>query len=119
MNSELTREQQTAVDGATAAPARVREPGSDRVHVLLASKDYDWIRGFLPDLPDAPRRLDPRSNTLYALVPVDCYERFKAFFEDDPITREEQKALLRDLGKRAGWDDPEMDIYDELYGGQS
>ncbi|MBW3540167.1 MAG: hypothetical protein KY476_07850 [Planctomycetes bacterium] len=35
-------------------------------------------------------------------------------YDDSPITIDEQRELLRWLGPRIGWDDPEMDVYDEL-----
>ena len=52
---------------------------------------------------DAPRRTDPRTGTAYAVVPEGRYERFKAFFEEDPLSAAEKLALLREAGKRAGW----------------
>ena len=91
---------------------------SDAVCVLLRSGDFEKIRTLIGDVPDAERRTDPRTQAQYALVPLTSYERFKAFFEDDPISPEERQSLLRDFGKRAGWDDPAMDVYDEVYGEQ-
>jgi hypothetical protein len=110
---ELTGEQQQALDAATDAPPRVTPPGTQEVHVLLRSSDFDWIRGLVRDVPEAHRLTDPRTGETYALVPLAIYERFKAFFEEDPITPAERSALLREFGRRAGWDDPEMDIYDD------
>ena len=41
------------------------------------------------------------------------YDRLKKLVMDDgDWTPEEQLRLLADSGKRAGWDDPEMDVYD-------
>jgi hypothetical protein len=64
------------------------------------------------DLTDAQRRelegpgparlRDPQTGESYVLVRADVYERMRAII--DGYTR------------RAGWDDPEMDVYDELYG---
>jgi hypothetical protein len=42
----------------------------------------------------------------YAVLPEERYERFKAFFEEDPLSAAEKMALLREAGKRAGWHDP-------------
>lgn len=103
---DLTLEHQRAVDAAEDAPARVQLPGEEQPHVLLPANDFDWIRGLVPDIPDAARAADPRTGRMYAYVPLLVYERFKAFFEDDPLSREEQLYLLREMGKRAGWDDP-------------
>ena len=36
------------------------------------------------------------------------------YYDDSPLTQEEQRALLVQFGIRAGWDDPEMDIYNDL-----
>ena len=107
--TELTDAQKRALDRSPDVPARVVDPATQRVEVLLRADDFEWVRNLLKDEPDAPRRSDPRTGVAYAVLPVERYERFKAFFEDDPLTLEEQKALLYEFGKRAGWDDPEWD----------
>ncbi len=56
--------------------------------------------------------VDPSTNRVYILVPKETYERLKPLFEEDPLTLEEQRHLLRGAGRRAGWDDPEMEAYD-------
>ena len=84
------------------------------IQVLLPSDDFDWIRGLLEDEPDAPRLHDPRNGSEYALLPESHYERFKAFFEDAPLSPAEREALFRAFGERAGWNDPEMNEYDTL-----
>jgi hypothetical protein len=58
--------------------------------------------------------LDPENNQQYVLLRADIYDRLHLLFEQGPLSRQEQEAMLRDAGKRAGWDDPEMDIYNEL-----
>lgn len=113
MNPPLTEQQQRAIDEAQETPARIALPEFQGLQVLLPSQDFEWIRNLLPDLADVPRRIDPRSQAIYAVVPLHVYERFQAFFEDDPITPQERQQLLRDFGLRAGWDDPEMDVYEE------
>ena len=57
---------------------------------------------------------DPAQNATFVLVRADVYERFKALFEEDPVTEQERLFQLQQFGKRAGWDDPEMDVYDDL-----
>jgi hypothetical protein len=57
---------------------------------------------------------DPAESATFVLVRADAYERFKALFEDDPVTEQERLFQLRQFGVRAGWDDPEMDVYDDL-----
>lgn len=106
---EITARQRQALDAANDIPARVTDPRTRQVEVLLKSDDFDWIRKLLGDEPDAPRVSDPRTNIRYALLMEERYERFKAFFEDDPLRPAERLALLREAGNRAGWNDPHLD----------
>jgi len=106
----LTAEQQRAIDAVASAPARVTDPRAGREQVLLSSDDFDWVRGLVGDLPDVPRAVDPRTQAAYALVPAEVYERVKAFFEEDPLTGSERQALLREFGRRAGWDASADDV---------
>lgn len=108
----LSELQENAIAASPHVPARVTDSTSAQVQVLLPAADFDWIRDLLGDEPDAPRLRSRHTQLCYAVVPLERYERFKAFFEDDPLAPNEQRALLRDFGKRAGWDDPEMDVYD-------
>ena len=50
----------------------------------------------------------------FVLVCAEVYERFKSLFEKDTVTEPERLFQLQQFEKRAGWDDAEMDIYDEL-----
>src|SRR5262245_9986739 len=109
MSLELSEQQQQALDRSPDNPARATDPTTQRIDVLLRGDDFNWIRGLLGDEPDAPRRRDPRTGVEYALVPEERYERFKAFFEEDPLGADEREALLREAGRRAGWDKPEWD----------
>ena len=111
---EITEKQRQALDASPDRPARVTDTTTRRVEVLLTSDDFDWIRQLLGDEPDAPRLTDSRSNTSYALLPEERYERFKAFFEEDPLSPAERLALLREAGKRAGWDASDADDTDSL-----
>jgi len=56
----------------------------------------------------------PSQATAFVLLKADVYERFKSLFEDDPVTEQEREFQLQQFGRRAGWDDPAMDIYDDL-----
>lgn len=62
---------------------------------------------------DPPRVLDPLTKTTYVLVSEEVYERMQALLAPERLPRTEQQALLHAAGLRAGWDDPEMDIYDQ------
>jgi len=64
---------------------------------------------------DVPVRVtDPAESAAFVLVRAEVYERFRALFEEDPVTERERLYQLEQFGRRAGWDDPEMDVYDEL-----
>ncbi len=60
------------------------------------------------------RVMVPEQSRAFVLVQADVYERLKSLFEADPVTEHERRFQLQAFGKRAGWDDPEMDIYDDL-----
>ena len=64
---------------------------------------------------DTPARLlDPETRVEYVVVPAALFERFRSLVTDDPPTDEEEVKLLREAGELAGWDDPEMAVYDQL-----
>ena len=58
-------------------------------------------------------QIDPQTKKVYVLVSEEAYERMQALLAPERLPRSEQQALLHAAGLRAGWDDPEMDIYDE------
>lgn len=57
---------------------------------------------------------DPSQTVNYVLLRADLYDRFRALFEDVPVTAQERQFHLQEFGRRAGWDDPAMDLYDDL-----
>jgi hypothetical protein len=68
----------------------------------------------LRDSGEEPVRLvDPATNRTYVLISQEQYERLRLLFENDRMSLEEQRQLLRAAGRRAGWDDPEMDMYND------
>lgn len=59
------------------------------------------------------RVVDPETGEEYVLLPAQAFDHLTA--DDGPtLTRQEQLGLLAAAGRRAGWDDPEMDVYNEL-----
>ena len=64
-----------------------------------------------PELPT--RVISPRTQETYVLLRSELYDRISALFEEKPISASEKANRLRQFGQRAGWDDPEMDIYNE------
>ena len=65
---------------------------------------------------DPVRLVDPETKMEYVVLPVEIYELMRKgrYYDDGPITEEEETALLIEFGLRAGWDDPEMDVYNDL-----
>jgi hypothetical protein len=59
-----------------------------------------------------PRVTDPKTKKTYVLMSEESYERIQALLAPERLPQSEQQALLRAAGLRAGWDDPEMDVYD-------
>ena len=63
-----------------------------------------------------PLRLtDPETHAEYVLLQADMYDQIHELFSNEaPLTPDERGAMLLQAGLRAGWDDPEMDVYNEL-----
>ena len=59
--------------------------------------------------------VDPETDIEYVVLTVEKFaEVLKESYEDGPLTFEEKRCLLVQAGIRAGWDDPEMDVYNKL-----
>ena len=50
----------------------------------------------------------------YVVVKAAVYERLRSLLVAGPLSIEEQRAMIAQVGKRAGWDDPRMDVYNDL-----
>jgi hypothetical protein len=53
------------------------------------------------------------TNTAYVLVHKDAFERIKSLLGDEQWTQDAYQAAM-EVFARDGWDDPRMDVYDEL-----
>jgi hypothetical protein len=61
------------------------------------------------------RLTDPETQSEYVVVSADVFDRVRTLvYDDGPLTVDEQTDVLRQAGLRGGWEDPEMDIYDDL-----
>ncbi len=58
--------------------------------------------------------IDPGTQQRYVLLKADVFDRIHLLLQGGPLSKEEQRFLLEQAGRRAGWDDPEMDIYNDL-----
>ena len=59
------------------------------------------------------RLIDPRTNAVYVLVPLEQYEQVKALYEDGDYDISETYPAQMESAMRAGWDDPAMDAYND------
>ena len=62
-----------------------------------------------------PRVFDPNTNIGYVLIRAEVYDRIRQLFDldDNQFARDLTPHVMEVFG-RAGWDDPAMDIYNEL-----
>lgn len=70
----------------------------------------------IQDSNGQPIRLtDPKTSLEYVVLPAKIFDRIEdVFYNSNPLTIEEQRALLVKVGLSVGWDDPKMDAYNEL-----
>ena len=74
------------------------------------------LRKVVEEAGDQPIQVvDPETNRRrYVLLRADFYERLHLLVQDGPLSKQEQSLLLYQAGQCAGWDDPEMDVYNDL-----
>jgi hypothetical protein len=63
-----------------------------------------------------PLRLtDPDTQAEYVLLQAEVYDQLQGLlYNETSLTPDERRAVLIQAGLRAGWDDPEMDVYNDL-----
>jgi hypothetical protein len=65
------------------------------------------------DAPGPAQARDPLTNETYVLVRADVYERLKGLLQGDTFAADAYPQVMEVFG-RDGWNDPSMDIYDDL-----
>jgi hypothetical protein len=66
---------------------------------------------------EAIRLTDPTTHRVYVLLPADVYDHLKGVLEiDGDWPAQDRLRLLAESGRRAGWDDPRMDEYNQEVG---
>ncbi len=61
------------------------------------------------------RLVDPNTDLEYVVLPAEIFDKVQhVFYDANPLTIEEQRALLVQVGLSVGWNDPAMDVYNEL-----
>ena len=62
---------------------------------------------------DTPVRVvDPRTQRVYVLIADEQFDRLRSLLDMEPLSLDQQRIALGDAARRAGWDDPEVDVYD-------
>ena len=64
-----------------------------------------------PDASAVPV-FDPASNVAYVLVPQAVYRRLVPY-DDSEFDVSEAYPLMEEVARNAGWDDPELDVYNQ------
>lgn len=60
-----------------------------------------------------PRVIDPRTNKTFVLLEAEQYERIKTLMRDGFDIRDAYP-LMDAVAAKEGWDDPALDIYEDL-----
>jgi hypothetical protein len=65
---------------------------------------------------ELPLRLtDPQTSREYVLVPAELYDRIRGvLYDDDEFRPADAYPLIDKVLAKSGWDDPEMDIYNDF-----
>ena len=74
------------------------------------------LRRAVAEHPGKPVPLvDPVTRQTFVLVRSDAYERLaRLVYEDGELSIVEAYPLLDEMAAKAGWDDPAMDVYNDL-----
>jgi hypothetical protein len=56
----------------------------------------------------------PIEDGAFVVLRADVFERVRPLIDGEELTIDEQRRLLSELGKSVGWDDPAMDVYNDL-----
>jgi hypothetical protein len=58
--------------------------------------------------------VEPETKMDCVLIRADVFERVESIvLNDGPLSEDERLAAIRFAGERAGWNDPELDVYEE------
>jgi len=80
----------------------------------MAPKLTNEMRSALQEHPGQPVTVeDDQTHRQYVLLPLDIYQRAQAIFADDSFDVRDAYAAQSAVAGAAGWDDPQMDVYDD------
>jgi hypothetical protein len=64
--------------------------------------------------PGPVRLRDPQTNETYVLVRAETYQRLEGLLSEDKDWSGDAYRAAMEVFARDGWNDPRMDVYDEL-----
>ena len=74
------------------------------------------MRKALEEAGEQPLEIvDPETQQRYMLLKADGFDLLHLLLQGGPLSKEEQSFLLEQAGRRAAWDGPELDIYDQVF----
>jgi len=80
----------------------------------MTTKRSGDLRKALEQEDGSPVHLvDAATNVQYVIMQADQDERVKALFEEEEYNPRELYPLVEASFRKAGWDDPEMDVYND------
>lgn len=73
------------------------------------------LRKAIAAQPGRPVHLvDPQTHTDYVLLRADIFDQMQASYDDSDYDVREMLPHMAKVFGPAGWDDPEMDVYDDI-----
>jgi hypothetical protein len=119
-------------------PIRILDPSTNMGYALIRDEQFEKIRSLFETQKFPPkgkaltpltaeqqqavrqatdaavvRLLDPDTQVSYVLLRLDLYEQVSALFEVDDYDLSDTYAAQMESAMRAGWDDPDMDVYND------
>jgi hypothetical protein len=58
--------------------------------------------------------VDPKTQAAFVLLSAEQYEKIRALLDDDRFDIAEAYPLMDEVARSEGWDDPELDIYNQM-----
>jgi len=76
----------------------------------MATEITPELRAAIQAADDAPLVIvDSQTKQHYVLLKAEVYERLKRILDLSEITDQEETAIIQELGRSAGWEDPSSD----------
>ena len=85
-----------------------------RYNTYMTPKLTEEMREAIRQQAGQPVTVEDEQNHLhYVLLPLEVYQRVRTVFADEQFDVVDTYAAQSAVAGAAGWDDPEMDVYDD------